>query len=169
MGNIRTEKSKDYQEIGEVTGLAFGSEDEVRLIEWIRKSDHFIPELSLVYEKDGNIVGHILFSGVTIETGDRMVSALVLLIVSVRPDYQNQGIGSELVRRGFEECRSLGHGVVVVIGHPLFYPRFGFVPAVKKGLTVEFDCPDEAFMVVELFPEAMDFTSGTVKYPPEFV
>jgi putative acetyltransferase len=77
----------------------------------------------------------------------------ILRSMLVRPEFQNQGIGSELVRRGLEACRRLGHRVVIVVGHPEYYPRFGFSPARAKGLELPFPAPDDAFLVLELVPE----------------
>ncbi len=165
---IRAEKKDDADTIHEVNSLAFGQEDESLLIRRIRKSFRFIPDLSLVAVKDGKIVGHILFSPVSIETKKGQIPALSLAPMAVLPAFQNQGIGSELVLEGLARCRRLGHKIVVVIGHPDYYPRFGFISARPQGLEVGFPVPDEAFMVHELVPQALEEIQGTVKYPPEF-
>jgi putative acetyltransferase len=96
------------------------------------------------------------------------MKALSLAPMAVLPEFQNSGIGSQLVRTGLERCRELGHTIVVVIGHPEYYPRFGFVPARKEGLDLPFPVPDEAFMVCKLAPDALERIKGMVKYPPEF-
>ena len=88
--------------------------------------------------------------------------------MAVLPEFQNRAVGSELARRGLEACRSIGHDVVVVLGHPEYYPRFGFVPAKQLGLTCEYPVPDEVFMVVELREGALGGLKGVVKYRPEF-
>ena len=88
--------------------------------------------------------------------------------MAVLPEYQKRGIGSALVERGFDECRRIGHNIVVVVGHPEYYPRFGFTPAREQGLGCEFDVPDEVFMVAELSPGTLDGRQGLVKYHPEF-
>jgi putative acetyltransferase len=88
--------------------------------------------------------------------------------MAVQPEFQNQGIGSELVRQGMERCRNLGYGIIIVVGHPTYYPRFGFTPAREKGLEAPFPVPDEAFMVIELTPGALNGISGIVIYPPAF-
>jgi putative acetyltransferase len=88
--------------------------------------------------------------------------------MAVLPEVQNSGIGSQLVRTGLEKCRELGHKIVVVVGHPEYYSRFGFVPARQKNLELSFPVPDEAFMVCELAPDALDGIEGKVKFPPEF-
>lgn len=168
MLTIRTENIEDQAAVYEVNRLAFGRESEARLVETLRRSDDFIPELSLVAEKDGRIVGHVLFSPITIETEGGAVSALGLGPVAVRPELQRQGIGSELVRRGLKECRRLGHGIVVVIGHPSYYPRFGFSSARAKGLEIPSEVPDEAFMALALVPGALDGVEGIVRFPSAF-
>ena len=168
MITIRPERTEDYAAIHDVNLLAFGQEVEPRLVENLRQSADFIPELSLVAVEAGRVVGHILFSPLVIETKDGAVPALALAVMAVRPEFQNQGIGSELVRDGLERCRSRGHRIVVVIGHPEYYPRFGFSPARAKGLEVPFPVPDEAFLVLELVRGALDKVSGVVKYPPAF-
>ena len=168
MITIRSEKKEDAEAIHEVNQMAFGQEDESLLIHRIRNSPRFIPDLSLVVVKKGEIVGHILFSSVSIETKQGDIPALSLAPMAVLPAFQNQGIGSELAREGLARCRRLGHKIVAVIGHPDYYPRFGFIPARPAGLEVAFPVPDEAFMVHELVPQALEGIKGMVKYPPEF-
>jgi putative acetyltransferase len=168
MITIRQERMEDQSAIHEVNVLAFGREDEARLVATLRRSPSFIPELSLVAVKGGRIVGHILFSQVAIETETDAVPALALAPMAVRPEYQRQGIGSNLVNVGFEECRRLARKIVIVVGHPTYYPRFGFSSAREKGLEVPFHVPDEAFMALELVPGALDGISGMVKFPPAF-
>ena len=168
MITIRPEAADDYAAIREVNLLAFGQENEPRLVENLHRLPEFIPELSLVAVEAGQVVGHILFSPVVIETKDGAVPALTLAPLAVRPEFQNQGIGSELVRDGLERCRSLGHRIVVVVGHPTYYPRFGFSPARARGLEAPFPVPDEAFLVLELAPGALDGIAGVVRYPPAF-
>jgi putative acetyltransferase len=88
--------------------------------------------------------------------------------MAVLPELQNQGIGSRLVREGLDECRRIGCDVVVVVGHPEYYPRFGFVPASQKGLCCEYPVPDEVFMALELKPGALANQEGLLRYRPEF-
>lgn len=165
---IRPEKIKDYTAIHEVNELAFGRRDEGDLIEALRKSDSFISELSLVAVRNGEVIGHILFSPIIIKSKERVISALALAPMAVHPKLQNQGIGSKLICRGLEDCQRLGYKIVVVIGHPEYYPRFGFLPARDKGLQVPFPVPDEAFMVLELVPGTLEATQGEIIYPPAF-
>lgn len=168
MFTIHAETVKDYAAIYEINRLAFGQEDEGRLVNSIRQSASFIPELSIVAFKNGRAVGHVLFSTISIETAKDTIPALALAPVAVLPEFQNQGIGSKLITYGLRECERLGHKIVVVVGHPTYYSRFGFSPAREKGLEAPFDVPDEAFMVLELVPGTLDGISGTVKYPPAF-
>ena len=168
MVTIRPEKTEDYASVFEVNRLAFSREDEARLVETLRRADDFIPELSLVAAKDGQIVGHILFSPITIQTEGEYAPALSLAPVAVRPEFQRRGIGSALVRRGLDECLRLGHGIVILIGHPEYYPRFGFSPARAKGLETTYPVSDEAFMALELVPGALEGIEGAVIYPPAF-
>jgi putative acetyltransferase len=168
MITIRPETAEDYAAIREVNALAFGREVEARLVEALRGLPDFIPELSLVAIEAGRVVGHILFSPMVIETKDGAVPALALATIAIRPEFQNQGIGSELVRDGLERCRNLGHRIVVVVGHPAYYPRFGFSPARERGLQAPFPVPDEAFLALELAPGALDGVVGMVSYPPAF-
>ena len=168
MVEIRAEKKKDQPAIYKVNKFAFGQEDESQLVDALRESDDFIPELSLVAVKEGEVVGHILISPIAIETEMGFVRVLCLAPMAVLPEFQRQGIGDELVRQGLKECERFGHEVVVLIGHPEYYPRFGFSSARAKGLEAPFEVPDEAFMVLEIKEGALEGVSGTIKYPPAF-
>ncbi len=123
--------------------------------------------LSLVAEGNGIVVGHILFSPVSLS--DRPgLNMMGLAPMAVTPERQRQGIGSVLVRHGLDRCRELGVGAVVVLGHPGFYPRFGFVPAAQFGIDCEYKVSREAFLVVELQPGYLRDISGTVRYHAAF-
>ncbi len=163
---IRNETEADAPGVREVNERAFGRADEATLVEALRKNAQ--PQISLVAEMNGQIIGHIFFSPVRIEEEASGFTALGLAPMAVLPELQNQTIGSQLVRRGLDECRNLGHDVVVVLGHPEYYPRFGFVTAKEKGLKCEYDVPDEVFMVAELRDGALAGRQGVVKYRPEF-
>jgi putative acetyltransferase len=163
---IRRETKADHLAVRQVNERAFGRTGEANLVDALRKTAH--PRVSLVAEIDGQIVGHIFFSPVRIESEGAMFTAMGLAPMAVLPEFQNQGIGSQLVRRGMEECLSMGQYVVVVLGHPEYYPRFGFVPAGQKGLRCEYEVPDEVFMVAELRDGTLAGRKGLVKYLPEF-
>ncbi|MBD1379575.1 GNAT family N-acetyltransferase [Metabacillus arenae] len=168
--DIRSEKLDDYEGIKELNILAFNhKEDEAKLIEHIRESEFFIPELSMVAVKGArDIIGHILFSYISIETAARNIPTLALAPMAVKPEYQNRGIGSELVAKGLDVCKNLGHEHVFVLGHPKFYPNFGFIPAKAFGIKSPFSVPDEAFMACELRNDSLSGIKGTVKYPSSF-
>lgn len=166
MVTIRPEQPKDFSTVFEINQRAFGRPEEAQLVEELRRVAH--TQLSLVAVRDAQVVGHIFFSPVTIEGQHSSVQALGLAPVAVRPELQNQGIGSLLVREGLNVARRLGQNIVVVLGHMTYYPRFGFEVASRKGLRCEFPAPDEAFMVAELTPGALRGVSGVVKYLPEF-
>lgn len=165
---IRSETLEDSNVISEVNKLAFGRENEARLVDNIRQSANFNPKLSLVAIKNEKVVGHLLFSPIIIQTLKDNIPALALAPLAVCPEFRNQGIGSELVKRGLGECKALEHKVVVVIGHPNYYTRFSFSSATAKGLKAPFPVPDEAFMILELVPGTLDRISGMVKYPLSF-
>jgi putative acetyltransferase len=166
---IRPETPADAAAIYTVNKTAFrGRDAEPGLVEAIRKSAHFVPELSLVAEQDGQVVGHIIFSRIRIETENGDVPALSLAPMAVLPEFQQHGIGSSLVRRGLEEAKRLGHAVMIVLGHPTYYPRFGFSAALAKPLGCPFGDAGDAWMALELVPGALVGLRGKVVYPPFF-
>lgn len=162
---IRRELPEDLASIRDVNEQAFGRAGEAGLVDALR--EQATPFLSLVAEDDGKVVGHICFSPVTIEHADgSTVPILGLAPMAVTPGRQNEGIGSQLVRSGLEECRRAGFRAVVVLGHPEYYPRFGFRPASTAGLRSEYDVPDPVFMVMEL-SAGVDL-SGVARYHRAF-
>ena len=164
---IRKETKKDYKIIYEVNKKAFNQNDESELIKRIRSSNHFIPELSLVAEENGEVIGHILFSKIKI-IGERVYESLSLAPMSVLPKFQKQGVGGKLVKEGLKKARNLGFNSVIVLGHKEYYPRFGFKRASKWNIKCPFEVPDDAFMAIELKEGALENKSGTVQYPKEF-
>jgi putative acetyltransferase len=163
---IRPETPEDAAAIRHVNEEAFGQKEEAEIIEKLRGRG--VLTISLAAVQDNEIVGHIAFSRVKIETEHSSFDAIALAPMAVLPTYQRKGIGSQLVHAGLEERRRIGHELVVVLGHPNYYPRFGFVPASTYSIKSEFDVPDEAFMVLELRQGAFSGRSGIVKYQPEF-
>lgn len=164
--SIRPEQPEDHQDIHHVNRQAFGRDEEADLVDAVRRAGAAI--LSLVAVSDGRVVGHILFSPVCIESPEATHPAVGLGPVAVLPDFQRQGIGSLLIRAGLDACREAGHGIVVVLGHSDYYPRFGFRPASHYGIRWEHDVPDEAFMVVELRDDALAGVGGIARYHPAF-
>ncbi|MEP6489384.1 N-acetyltransferase [Microcoleus vaginatus GB2-A3] len=163
---IRTEKPEDLEAVRQVNIAAFGRENEANLVDRLRG---IASTFSFVALPSDRIVGHILFSPVVVEGKcSSNLSILGLAPVAVLPEYQRQGIGTLLIQQGLEECRRSGFHAVVVLGHPDFYSRFGFIPASRKSLKCEYDVPDEAFMVLELESGTLEDCSGTVKYRSEF-
>lgn len=118
--------------------------------------------------KDGKIVGHVLFTPVTIETADGTIPALALAPLAVHPQFQNQGIGSKLVEHGLKICNKSNYGIVIVIGLPGYYKRFGFTSARENELEVEFEVPDEAFYAKEIISGALEGVRGIVCIPEIF-
>ena len=166
MLTIRQETPKDIDSIRYVNEQAFGQKEEAEIIDKLRKRD--VVTLSLVAVQADQIVGHILFSPVSVESEYSSFEAITLAPMAVLPEYQRKGIGSQLVRVGLEECLRLGHEIMVVLGHPDYYPRFGFVPASTYSIKCKYDVPDEVFMALELRQGALSGRSGVVKYQPEF-
>jgi len=168
MINVRPATTADYTAIHALNALAFGRENEATLVERLRTSAAFVPGLSLVADDAGRVIGHLLLTAIHIRTPERRVPALALAPMAVHPDHQHRGVGAQLVRQGLTRCRQLGHGIVIVVGHPDYYPRFGFTPARAWGLEAPFPVPDDAFMVLELIQGALAGIAGMVEYPPPF-
>jgi putative acetyltransferase len=163
---IRQETTKDIQEVHNVNAKAFGREAEAVLVDKMR--EHGVLTLSLVAVNNEAIVGHIAFSPVEIKSELTNLNGLTLAPVAVLPAYQNKGIGSMLVRAGLDECRKQGHEFVFLVGHPEYYPRFGFVPARANGFECEYEAPDEAWMVIRLKEGTLAGKQGKVTFQPEF-
>jgi len=163
---IRQERPEDAAAIRQVNEQAFGQAEEADIVDALRRRGAFT--LSLVAILADQVVGHILFTPVTIDSGNSSFEALGLGPMAVLPPYQKMGIGSKLIRAGLDQCRQAGHGIVVVLGHPEYYPRFGFSPAKPLGIQYEQEVPDEVFMIAELRVGALAGRGGIVRYQPEF-
>lgn len=160
---IREEAAKDFDQVFRLNVLAFGSEDEAKLVEKLRLVDGFI---SIVAEKDAMIIGHISFSPVTLNGESTRFTGLAPM--AVLPEYQRTGVGGTLINEGLERCRTAGHTAVFVLGHIEYYPKFGFVTAASKDFTSIYPVPDEAFMVLALADGALEGMSGLIEYDPAF-
>lgn len=166
MVNIRIESNKDIKGINLVNEQAFGRKNEAELVDNLRKRKAIT--LSLVAEERGQIVGHILFSPVKVKPDNSHFNAITLAPLAVLPEYQRKGICSQLVKAGIEKCSIIGNDLVFVVGHPEYYPRFGFIQAKGKGFVCEFKVPDEAWMVFELGDKISPDKSRIVYFHPEF-
>lgn len=164
MTSIRHAKAADFSAIDELLRLAFGRDLEARLVELLREGGY--ARASLVAEHHGELVGQVLFHELAIVTAGETLWALSLAPLAVRPDHQHQGIGSALVRSGLRVCRGAGHKIVVVVGEPGFYERFGFSPKLAEPLRSPYAGPH--MMAVELAPDALAGVEGDVRYPPPF-
>lgn len=166
--NIRPETKKDFSKITEVNDSAFGQENEGRLVERLRETENYIPELSLVAELDDEIVGHILFYPITIRSDTSKFQSLSLGPMAVMPTLQRKGIGSRLVIQGLDAAKNIGHKSVIVVGHPEYYPKFGFKPASQWNIQVPFEVLDDAFLALELVEGELEGKRGTIECSEEF-
>ena len=164
---IRAESPADRDAVHGVHARAFPSDAEARLVDALRGATE--PQVSLVAEsRGGDVVGHILFTRVGIHAASGTSKAMGLGPMAVSPGHQRQGVGSALVEAGLDACRAAGERVVLVLGHPSFYPRFGFRPAWDAGLYYIVPGPNAAFMVAELERGALRGPGGEVVYHPAF-
>lgn len=168
MLTIRQENKNDYEEVYNVIKTAFETAEhsdgnEQDLVVALRKSDNFIPELSLVAVMDNKIVGYILFTTIKIDKQEE----LALAPLGVLPEYQKKGIGSVLIQEGHKKARELGYHYSVVLGSDKYYPKFGYIPAKEYGIVAPFDVPDENFMAIKLNDADIE-VRGIVQYAKEF-
>lgn len=166
MIDIRPETLEDSAAVVCINDLAFSGPDESGLVAAIKRSGR--PVISLVACFDKAPVGHIFFSPIQIQSDGPDIAALALAPMAVLPAFQRRGIGTLLVEAGLEECARRGCQVVVVVGHPTFYRRFGFSPAREMGLRSVYSSAGDAFMAVELSKGVFAGRAGFVEYPAEF-
>ena len=162
MIEIGDERAGDEAAIRRVTTEAFGQPDEAEIIDALR--EHCTNRLSLVALDGDDVVGHILFTPATLEH----VEGMGLAPMAVLPDRQREGIGSKLVRRGLDELRERDYPFVIVLGHPEYYPRFGFERASARGIRCKWEASGEAFMILVFDEAAMAGVSGLAHYRSEF-
>ena len=168
MLTIRQENKNDYEEVYNVIKTAFETAEhsdgnEQDLVVALRKSDNFIPELSLVAVIDNKIVGYILFTKIKIGKQEE----LAIAPLGVLPEYQKQGIGRTLIQEGNKKAKELGYHYSVVLGSDKYYPKFGYVSAKEYGIVAPFDVPDENFMAIKLNDTDIEI-KGIVQYAKEF-
>lgn len=166
---IRQETKNDIDSVYNIVKVAFQNEvfsdhDEQNLVTRLRQSINFIPELSIVAEENGKIIGYILFT--TIKVGENIL--LALAPVAVLPDMQGRNIGTKLIEKGHEIAKELGYKGSIVMGHDKYYPKFGYQRASKFDIIAPFEVPDDNFMAIELFENSLQNVSGVVEYAKEF-
>lgn len=171
--SIREEEASDHDAVFHVVKKAFENEiytdhQEQFLVERLRESAVFVPELALVAELDGEVVGYILLTKIRIVNEHASTTSLALAPVAVLPAHQGKGIGGQLISSAHEKAKALGFGSVVLLGHENYYPRFGYRPAGNYGVKLPFDVPAKNCMAIELVEGALSDIYGMVEYPPEF-
>ena len=162
---VRVEREADQAAVFAINTAAFETDAEAKLVDALRAVVK--PYVSLVAEIEEVVVGHILFTPVTLE-GHPNRFLMGLAPMAVAPENQRQGIGAALIRAGLDACREHDVGGVVVLGHPEYYPRFGFMPSSRLGIRSTYDVPEEVFMAQELVPGYLDGASGVVHYHGTF-
>ena len=171
--NIRKEESKDYKEVFDLIENAFENEvytdhKEQFLVERLRNSEAFIPELSLVAEMEGELAGYILLTKIKIRNNDIQKTSLALAPVAVLKKYQGKGIGGKLIQEAHRKAKELGFDSVILLGHEKYYPKFGYKMTKNYGIKLPFEVPDENCMLIELTENALKDITGIVEYPKEF-
>lgn len=167
MTKICFEKPEDIAFIHSVNEQAFGRVSEAKLVDTLRLActDH----LSLVADDNGSIIGHLMFTPVVVTDGKQKTEGMGLAPMAVLPSRQRQGIGTQLVDSGLRILKEKGCPFVIVLGHPEYYPRFGFQAASGCNIRTQWDgVPDEAFMILVMDHEAMQNVSGVATFRDEF-
>ena len=163
---IRTEKPDDIPGIYQVNIDVFRTDAEANLVDMLREEK--VPLISLVAEDDKGLVGHILFTPVVLMDKKAKISIAGLGPMAVKKESQRKGIGYQLMEQGFKQCLAAGYGAVVVLGHPDYYSRFGFVPSLTFDISSLYEVPDDLFMIKELKKGILKGIKGTVTYHPLF-
>jgi len=165
---IEAEAEGDYEQITRVHTVAFNGDGEAKLVEKLRNTPKYIPELSLVAKYRNTIIGHVLFYPIEINAHRKKCTSLALAPISVIPSFQNRKVGSRLIKEGLVKAKKLGFKSVIVVGHSEYYPRFGFKKASKYGISPPFDIPDNALFAIELKKDGLKNCNGTIEYPTEY-
>jgi predicted N-acetyltransferase YhbS len=171
--NLRQETPADYNEVSKVIENAFknmpySDQKEHLLVERLRKSDAFVPKLSIVAACNNEIVGHIILTKIKVKKNGESFVSLALAPVSVKPDYQKMGIGGKLIRESHRIAKELGFKSIILLGHKDYYPKFGYSLASKFGIKLPFEVPEENCMAIELIENGLKGISGIVAYPKAF-
>ncbi len=166
---IRRETENDFDRIYDLVKVAFqtakvSNGKEQDFATELRNSGNYIPELALVAEEEGKLIGHIMLTKAYITTADGKFEALLIAPISVLLEYRNRGVGSELINESFRLAKKLGYTVVVLVGDPAYYHRFGFRPAVTFGIKHIPEIPDENVIACELVPDALNGFSGIIDF-----
>ena len=160
---IREERPDDVAAVRNLNRRAFGQDQESNIVDALRANGAAL--LSLVATLDDRVVGHIMYSPLTIGGN---VTGAALGPMAVLPEHQRQGIGSKLVKVGNQKLKDAGYPFIIVVGHADYYPRFGFKRANEHGITCEWDLPDDVFMLLVLDQAKMESVSGLATYRHEF-
>lgn len=170
---LRQETPNDFFEVANVVEQAFqhvgiSDQQEHFLVDRLRKSNAFVPELSIVAESNNEIIGHILLTKISIVNNSTSFESLALAPVSVLPKFQNQGIGGKLIEESHRMAKELNFKSIVLLGHENYYPKFGYELTKKYNIEIPFDAPEENCMVIELVPNGLKGVSGKVEYHSAF-
>lgn len=169
---IRREHAGEFPRVHELVRAAFETAKvsngrEQDFVTRLRGGDNYIPELALVAEDAGCLIGHVMLTKTVIATGDGPVGTLLLAPVSVVLAHRNRGVGSALIRDGFRLARDMGHASVILVGDPAYYTRFGFRPSVDFGIRNAQEIPDQYVLACELLPGALRGITGTITFETE--
>jgi len=164
--NIREEQLSDIEKVYEINSDAFGRDNEPNLVNALRA--RLSSYISLVADDNANVIGHIMFTPVELSGSEDKLKIMGLAPLAVLSNYQSKGVGSKLVQEGIERCKSQGYDAIVVLGHPNYYPKFGFIPSVSYGIKSEYEVSDEKFMVLELVLDSLKGSGGVIKYHDAF-
>ena len=168
---MRVEEAADseYPAILALHKDSFEGELESILVAKLRSDESFDSSLSFVLKENNSLIGHVLFTKLLIKGPNQSTTtALALAPMAIRPDKQKQGFGKILLKEAIKRCAELGHGAIIVLGHPEYYPKFGFTPASKWNIKYPAEVPDEAFLALELIPGYLDNAQGCVEYLKAF-